>query len=85
MCGETNRRSFKAISFAEVAFILERRIFKEETGMESLQNARNEIDAIDQEMAKLFERRMKVCRGIRIQARARAADSGFSAGEHCDR
>lgn len=49
--------------------------------MESLQNARNEIDAIDQEMAKLFERRMKVCRGIAEYKRERALPIQDSARE----
>lgn len=39
--------------------------------MESLQNARNEIDVIDQEMAKLFQRRMEVCRDIAEYKRER--------------
>ncbi len=40
--------------------------------MDTLQNARNEIDEIDREMAKLFERRMTVAAGIAEYKRERA-------------
>ena len=32
--------------------------------MRSLQDSRNEIDKIDEEMIKLFERRMEVCKDV---------------------
>ena len=32
--------------------------------MRSLQDSRKEIDKIDEEMIKLFERRMEVCRDV---------------------
>ncbi len=50
--------------------------------MESLQNARIEIDAIDREMAKLFERRMNVCRDIAEYKRERALPILDSAREN---
>ena len=40
--------------------------------MNQLEEKRIEIDAIDKEMARLFERRMEACRGIAEYKRAHA-------------
>ena len=40
--------------------------------MDELQQARVEIDAVDQEMARLFERRMAACRQVAQYKRERS-------------
>lgn len=94
--GRGNDRSFSKSDFlcGKSPFVLENvlrlRLGKKKCRrvqqMDELQQARVEIDAVDQEMARLFERRMAACRQVaQYKREQRSSHSGCKPGGGGDR